>query len=246
MRARTNLASPASSFVGREAELAALEELFEEARLVTVLGPGGMGKSRLAMRYGAERLDAYAASEGGGVWLVELAEARAPAEALATVARVLGVELAGLASDAAVAEAIGRRIARLGRVLLVLDGFEHLTEGAARWVEAWTRVAPSARLLVTSRVVLGIDGEQVLTLGPLRAEDAATLFLGRARQVRMDAPPDAALVADIVDAIDRMPLAIELAASRTRILSATELASRLERPLEVLGGAVRRAVLDSL
>ena len=101
MRARTNLASPASSFVGREAELAALEELFEEARLVTVLGPGGMGKSRLAMRYGAERLDAYAASEGGGVWLVELA---------------------GLASDAAVAEAIGRRIARLGRVLLVLDG----------------------------------------------------------------------------------------------------------------------------
>ncbi|HJL24898.1 MAG TPA: hypothetical protein RMH80_21845, partial [Polyangiaceae bacterium LLY-WYZ-15_(1-7)] len=156
------------------------------------------------------------------------------------------VELAGLASDAAVAEAIGRRIARLGRVLLVLDGFEHLTEGAARWVEAWTRVAPSARLLVTSRVVLGIDGEQVLTLGPLRAEDAATLFLGRARQVRMDAPPDAALVADIVDAIDRMPLAIELAASRTRILSATELASRLERPLEVLGGAVRRAVLDSL
>ncbi|HJL30573.1 MAG TPA: hypothetical protein RMI62_15960, partial [Polyangiaceae bacterium LLY-WYZ-15_(1-7)] len=75
MRARTNLASPASSFVGREAELAALEELFEEARLVTVLGPGGMGKSRLAMRYGAERLDAYAASEGGGVWLVELAEA---------------------------------------------------------------------------------------------------------------------------------------------------------------------------
>ncbi|HJL19206.1 MAG TPA: AAA family ATPase [Sandaracinaceae bacterium LLY-WYZ-13_1] len=255
MRARTNLSPPVSSFVGRRAELEALEARFETARLVTVLGPGGIGKTRLAMRFGEGRLEAYTAGDGGGVWFVDLAEARTPAGALAAVAEVLGADVAGRSSDAAVADAIGERVARLGRVLVVFDNFEHLVDGAARWVEGWVRGAPSARFVVTSRRVLGIDAEQVLALGPLDREDAAALFVGRARQVRLDAErPDPDVVGEIVDAIDRMPLAIELAASRTRILSAAELASRLERPLEILKspgkderhGSVRRAVLDSV
>lgn len=254
-RARTNLAPPTSPFVGRATELAQLAELFETARLVTVLGPGGMGKTRLAMHHAEAHLASYTGRGAGGVWFVDLSDARDASGALAAAAGVLGVELMGLLSEDEIADAVGRRVARLGRVLIVLDNFERVVTEAGAAVERWARLAPSARFLVTSRVVLGVEGEHTLALGPLSRADATALFVGRARLVRPDdGSEDRALVGAIVDAIDRMPLAIELAASRTRVLSTSELRARLDRPLDVLRGArteerhgsMRRAILDSV
>jgi predicted ATPase len=255
MRQRSNLIVPTSSFVGRNSELAALGALFEEARLVTVLGPGGMGKTRFALRYAEDRLPSYASQRGGGVWFVDLGEARVPSSALAAVAAVLGVELVGLGTDDAVADAVARGISGLGRTLLVLDNLEHLADALAPTIERWVRTARSCRMLVTSRVALGIDSEQLLPLGPLSRDEATELFVGRVRQVRGGRElGDIDTVGDIVDAIDRMPLAIELAASRTRLLSTADIQARLERPLDLLGssrskdrhGSLRRTVLDSV
>ncbi len=257
---RTNLRTPTSSFVGRRTELEALAETFEHARLVTLVGPGGIGKTRLALRHAETRLDSLAKAGRGGVWMIDLAEARTSAEALALAASVLELSLVGHAptpaGERAMSEAIGRAIGRMGPVLLVIDNVEQIAVAAARHLNTWLELAPSARLLVTSRVVLGVPAERVLVLGPLAERDARALFVDRAASIRAVAPSesDPTLVGEIVDAIDRMPLAIELAASRTRVLSTTELRDRLERPLEVLAGGVtndrhvsiRGAVLDSL
>lgn len=253
-RARTNLWAPASSFVGRAHELETLERFFDASRLVTLLGPGGMGKTRLALRCAEERRPAFAAH--GGVWFVDLCDVRSVGGALVAVAGVLGFELGGLSSDEAISEAIGEGLARLGPVFLVLDNYEQLVASAHDTVGRWVRAAPSARFLVTSRVALALEGEQVLTLGPMSPVDAAELFNGRARSVRGDSTDEnPTVVADIVEAIDRMPLAIELAASRTRVLSGADLRDRLARPLAVLQhgarpeerhGSVRRVLSDSV
>jgi predicted ATPase/tetratricopeptide (TPR) repeat protein len=255
-RARTNLRAPASSFVGRGAELAAIERAFEGARLVTLQGPGGIGKTRLSLRHAEERLAALTRRGRGGVWIVDLADTRTGLEVLAAIADVLGLGLAGHATERAMSDAIGRAIARLGPTLLVLDNVEQVASFVARQLDPWLGSAPSARLLVTSRVALGIAAERVVIVPPLATADARTLFVERARAVRAmrEAETEPALVDAIVAAIDRMPLAIELAASRTRVLSAPELKERLARPLEVLSGgtthdrhaSVREAVLGSL
>lgn len=249
---RTNLRVPASSFVGREDDLAALNALFEGARLVTLLGPGGMGKTRLSLRFAQERVGTW--GRRGGVWIVELSAARGTTEFLVATAAVLNVELGGLSTDLAMADAIGRALAARGPTLLVLDNFEHLRDGATH-VDRWIAMAPSARILVTSRVVLGLTAEAVHVLPPLRTEDATQLFLGRAARAGLRGEPTASdrnMATEIVEAIDRMPLAIELAASRTRVLSMGDLRKRLERPLHVLGGgrdrhaSMREVVLDSV
>ncbi|MBN8617196.1 MAG: AAA family ATPase, partial [Deltaproteobacteria bacterium] len=253
---RTNLRVPASSFVGRRDELLAIVDAFEVARLVTLVGPGGMGKTRLAIEHARARLDSLARRGRGGVWIVELAEARSAEDAMAEVARVLEVPLAGRASERERSEEIARAIARLGPVLVVLDDLERIATPAARLLAHWLSLAPSARFLVTSRIALGLPEERTLTVGSLGPSDARTLFLDRAAQVRVMATSESepGLVERIVDAIDRMPLAIELAASRTRVLSTKELSARLDRPLALLSGgvvrerhaSVRGAVLDSL
>ena len=248
-RAGSDLISAASSFVGRNAELAALRELFVDAPQVTLLGPGGMGKTRLAVQYAADLR-----ARGRDVWFVDLSSCRNVASAMEVVARALRASVTGLSREDLIAEAIGGRMARLGRVLVVLDNFEQFADEGARFVAQWVRAAPKVQLLVTSRRVLGIDGERVFTLGPLDRAEAADLFVARARAVRPEIELDPALVGAIVDRIDRMPLPIELAASRVRVLSLEELRARLERPLGVLRsarpderhGSVRRAVHDSL
>jgi predicted ATPase len=255
-RARTNLRAPTSSFVGRGAELEAIVRAFESARLVTLVGPGGIGKTRLALRHAEDRLASLARVGRGGVWLVDLADAHTGPEALAHVAAVLGLPLAGHASERAMSGAIGRAIAGLGPTLLVLDNVEQIALLAARHLDAWLGAAPSARLLVTSRVVLGLPAERVVTVPPLAPLEARTLFVDRASAIRemRATETEPALVDRIVEAIDRLPLAIELAASRTRVLTAPELSERLARPLDVLAGGVthdrhasiRDAVLGSL
>lgn len=255
-RTKANLPAPTASFVGRSADLTALGARFDEGRLVTIVGPGGMGKTSLALQFAREQLAAHAGKRGGGVWLCDLTEARTATDVIGSVAAVLGASLVGLQGERALADAVGRAMARLGRVLVILDNFDRLTEQAAGAVAAWLAAAPSARLLVTSRVPLGLAGEQLWPLAPLPAEDAVELFTRRVRELQptYDAVAELNEVHQIVDAIDRMPLAIELAATRMKVLSTTQLRARLERPLDVLAsrreherhGSMRRTVLDSV
>jgi predicted ATPase len=252
---KTNVHDVDTSFVGRAADLAAIVDVFERgARLVTLTGPGGMGKTRLAVRYARGKDGAHGLRGASGAWFCDLTEATTAAGIEAVVAGVLGVALDPGAGAENVASVLARAIARKGRVLLVLDNFEHLVAHGAGLVVRWMRAAPQARFLVTSRVALGLAEEHVWSVPPLAAADAAELFLERARRVRPDLPVatvDAAT--DIVDGLEGMPLAIELAASRMVVLSYTQLRERLRRPLEVLSSArggrhasMRRTVLDSV
>lgn len=240
--ARARTLAPTSFFCGRERELDALAEQLETARLVTLLGPGGMGKTSVALAYAESRLAAY--DSAGGVWFVDLTGVTTDEGLVAAVASSLGSPR----QDSA--DRVGAYIDRLGPVLLVLDNFEQLVDaGGAAILERWVRTAKSARVLVTSRATLGAPSERIFPLEPLGQEAAATLFVQRALAVDPRASLDPGDVRAIVDAIDRMPLAIELAASRTRVLSLAELRTRLARPLDVLQSSavsVRQAVLDSL
>ena len=263
---RPNGQDAASSFVGRAAELTAIAERLDRARLVTILGPGGIGKTRLALRTAAN-LGAEDAHPGG-VWFCDLTEARHRADIAATVASTLGVRFfegdSGRDDATAMIAELGVALERRGGLVLVLDNLEHLIDDARMVVHAWLRAAPETRFLATSRISLGLPGEELWPLPPLPGAEAADLFLARARQVRPDVATteaDLAAVSAIVQTLEGMPLAIELAASRMEIMSPAQLSQRLERPLDLLSRAqgqhdksqpdkgrhasVRRTVLDS-
>ena len=252
----TNLTSAATSFVGRSGDVAAIAERLDEGRLVTLVGPGGIGKTRLALRFAEERLGAFTALGGGGVWFCDLSEARSVAEIVGVVASTLGAKLEGRGTDAGRSESLGRAIARRGHVLLVLDNFDALVAHAPATVGEWLRIASSARFLVTSRGSLDLMGEQLWSLSPLRRDEAIELFGRRARQVQpaFDVEAEREAVASVVDAIDRIPLAIELAATRMAVLSLAQLRQRLDQPLEILSArrevgrhsSMRRTVLESV
>lgn len=252
----TNLTSVASSFVGRASDVSAIAERLEEARLVTILGPGGVGKTRLAIRFAEERTAAFAEHGGGGVWFCDLSRCSRIEDIVASVASALGVELEGQGNETALVESLGRAIARRGHVLIVLDNFDRLVAHAPATVGVWLAAASSARFLVTSRASLDVMGEQLWSLSPLPPDDAVELFARRAGQVQpsFDIERERSTVSSIVDAIDRMPLAIELAATRMAVLSAVQLRERLERPLDILAGrrqmgrhaSMRQTILDSV
>jgi predicted ATPase len=144
--------------VGRAADIAGVARLFAEgARLVTITGPGGMGKTRVAIRYAEGQVARCSAHGGGGVWFCDLTEARGAIDVAAKVAAALGAELRERMGAAAVADELGRAMARRGRMLVVLDNFEHLVREAAM-VGAWMRLALEARFLCTSRVALDLPG----------------------------------------------------------------------------------------
>jgi predicted ATPase/DNA-binding SARP family transcriptional activator len=212
-----------TSFLGRAGELAAVTASLRTARLVTVAGPAGAGKTRLAAeiasRCGPRRV----------LW-AEL-DAVGPGRVAATVARTLGVrELPGRSAVALVAARLSEAPA-----LLVLDNCEHVIEDAARFVARLLDDVPHARVLATSREPLHVDGERVHRLGGLGTPEPATrLFLERAGSERPRAE-DAAAVAEVVSRLDGLPLAIELAAGRLSALSVADLARSLADRLSVLG-----------
>jgi predicted ATPase len=254
---RTNLHDVGTSFVGRAGDVAALGARFDGgARLVTVTGPGGMGKTRLAIRFADTMVGAYSAHGGGGVWFCDLIDARSAMGMTAIVASTLGIRLDQQAGEAAAARELARAIGRRGRMLLVLDNLEHLLSEGTTLVEQWLAAAPRTQLLVTSRVALGLATEEVWPLSPLTPEEGAELFVERARRVRPDlatATTEREVVSDIVEELEGLPLAIELAASRMAVLSTGQLRERLRRPLDVLTtgragrhGSMRRTVLDSV
>ncbi|MDC0744750.1 ATP-binding protein [Polyangium mundeleinium] len=268
-KARTNVYESPSSFVGRALDMAILRDRFDEgARLVTIVAPGGMGKTRVATRFAALHGAAYAA-HGGGVWFCDLTDAGDVAAMCRVVASVLGVALERTTEESAVVAALGQALARKNRVLLLLDNVEHIAAAAAGVVAAWMKVAPHARILVTSRVVLGIAGEHLVPLEPLRvpepgasrealfATEGVALFLSRAREVRPGfdvGPAELAALGDVVRATDGIPLAIELCAARVRLLGLGQIRSRLAEPLDFLvrredhgrHSSMRRTILDSL
>jgi predicted ATPase/class 3 adenylate cyclase/DNA-binding CsgD family transcriptional regulator len=248
---RHNLPSQATSFVGRAAELAELRALMAGgSRLVTITGPGGIGKSRLALQVAAEALD----GTGDGVWLVELAPVAEPELVARTVAAVLGArEEPGRPVLNTLADAVGDR-----SLLLVLDNAEHVLGAAAKLADAMIRSCPRACLLVTSREPLGISGEHVLRVRPLAvppadlttterlaAFESVQLFIERAAMHRQGFALDddnAAAVAAVCVRLDGIPLALELAAARLGSLSVPEVSSRLDQRFQLLTGGSRTAL----
>jgi predicted ATPase/Tfp pilus assembly protein PilF len=205
-----NLGSAVTSFVGRAPSVEALEDLLASQRLVTLCGPAGVGKTRLACEV-ARRVPEL--GDAGGVWLCSLSDARSPEAFLCEVARTLDVPLGSRGLAGQLETALRAR----GPTLLVLDNFEQLGDDAADIVARWHARLPELWQLVTSRRPLHAPGEAVFEVGPLDAEAGAALFVERARSRRRDFVPDEGLISEIVQRVDGLPLAIELAAAHVGV-----------------------------
>ena len=247
--AHHNLPAPLTSFVGREQDLAHLERLLSESRLVTLTGTGGTGKTRLALEAGGRMVGRFP----DGVWLAELAGVVDPGIVAAQVMEALGVRQTG---DVPVLQALAYRL-RSAELLLVLDNCEHLLDACAELAGALLRVSPGLRVLATSREPLGILGEVACPVRPLAlpretgdAQEAGRaaavrLFLDRGSAARggIGAPVAPVAVAErICRKLDGLPLAIELAAARLATLSAEEIEARLTDRFRFL--AYRRPAAD--
>ncbi|HEX4292115.1 MAG TPA: LuxR family transcriptional regulator, partial [Trebonia sp.] len=245
----TNLPEQLSSFIGRETELAAVRRLVTGARLVTLTGAGGVGKTRLALQAAAGLAD----GTGDGVWFADLAPLRDPDLVWVTVADVLGVRLM---PDRPVAETVVQAVGER-RLLLVLDNCEQLIGTCAKVADALLRGCPNLALLATSREPLGIGGEQVYrvpSLGvPADGDDVEAI--GASESVRLLADRAAAqgvplgwdeqaaqVAARICRRLDGIPLGIELAAARLRVMSPDELEARLDERFALLTGGSRAAL----
>jgi predicted ATPase/class 3 adenylate cyclase len=242
-----NLPAQLSSFIGRDREVAEVRALVESARLVTLTGAGGAGKTRLGLQAAAELLD----GSGDGVWLAELATVTDQDAVPAAVCEAL--RLTARPGLETLLEALA-----LQDVLIVLDNCEHLIGGCAKTADAIVRRCPRVHLLATSREPLGIGGETIYRVpslslpGPGDADpgtpgssDAVALFVERARAhgVALPAGQQAGpLVVSVCRRLDGMPLAIELAAARLRSMSLGELHDRLDQRFRLLTGGSRTAL----
>jgi DNA-binding SARP family transcriptional activator len=258
---RTNLRAQLTSFIGRDTDLTRVGKLLGDARLVTLTGPGGAGKTRLSMEAGARQHDRVP----DGVWLIELAPVTDPAEVVHAVLSVLGlretVALAGSRSRVPieVSDPLDRLVAALAgkRLVLILDNCEHVIDAAATLADRLLAACPEVRILATSREPLGITGEclwpvEPLALPPVDADPeealaypAVALLADRAGAARPGFAVTHDNVADIVRicrALDGMPLAIELAAARSRALTPGQLAARLDDRFRLLTMGSRTAL----
>ncbi|MCA1846505.1 MAG: hypothetical protein LC792_25585, partial [Actinobacteria bacterium] len=247
---RTNLPGAMTPFLGRSQELDDLGLLLGTGRILTLTGVGGAGKTRLAIELARNHLDEYP----DGAWLVELAAVREPSTVEETVASGLGLQSALGGGDGAIAQLSDWLAAR--RLLLLLDNCEHVVEAVADLLEAVLPGAPGVCVLATSREILALPGEVTwavpqLSLPPrrpvgaadLKGSDAVELFCARARSAQPAfalSDANAAAVAQICHRLDGVPLAIELAASRIRVLGAQQLAERLDDRFRLLAGTSRR------
>lgn len=230
-----NLPVQSTSFVGRAKELADVQRLLESTRLVTVKAMGGCGKTRLALQVGAEVLEQFS----DGVWFVELAPITDGSLVVQAVATALGVkEEPSRPLQTTLLERL-----REGRRLLMLDNCEHLIESCAQLAAAIGKTCPSVKILATSREVLNVTGEAVYNLSPLATEsEAVSLFLERARAANNSftlSEQNRAAVLEICRQLDGIPLAIELAAARVRMLSPAEITTRLSDRFRLLTGGPR-------
>lgn len=222
-----------TSFVGREREIAELAGVLADVRLLTLVGAPGIGKTRLASEVSARLAKRYP----DGVWLVELAPIADPSSTAQAVAAALGVPDPPQRSAE---DAIVEKLATRG-MLLVLDNCEHVAGAAAALVARLLVSCPSVRVLATSRAALGLSGEQVWRVPPLEVSPAVQLFEDRARLHSPLSPVAgrSAVVERICGRLDGLPLAIELVAALTRVLSPEEILERLHRALPLLRSGQR-------
>jgi len=250
----TGLLAPMTALVGRDEEITAAIGLFRgDVRLLTFLGPGGVGKSRLAVEVAGRLVDDFR----HGVVFVPLAPVLDPARVAETMAQVLAI---APRPEASIAEALAERL-RGADLLLVIDNLEHLLE-ASPLLGSLLATCPRLRVLATSRVRLHLHGEHAFPVSPLSTPDPASaqtlspervgefsavrLFVSRARATSPEfalTAANAAAVAGICARLEGMPLAIELAAARTGVLSPAMLLARLGQPLDLLHGGPRDAPL---
>jgi predicted ATPase/class 3 adenylate cyclase len=238
-----NLPVELTSFVGRK-DVADLVEMIRQARLVTLTGPGGTGKTRLSIQAGRRLLDVFP----DGVWFVALAPITDPALVTATVLSTIGLPASADDPDRRLGEYLARK-----EVLLILDNFEQVVAAGPR-VTAWMQQSPGLKVVVSSRIPLRVSGEQEFPVSPLELPDtqelltpetatrfeAVALFADRAAAVDPSftlTTENLSEVAEIVSRLDGLPLAIELAAARTKLLSPAEIRERLG--LSLLGGGAR-------
>ena len=245
---RTNLPESTTSFVGRERELVEIKRLLPTTRLLTLVGTGGIGKTRLAQQLAAEVMDAYR----DGVWFVDLAPIVDPLRVPSAVAQVLGArEMEGKPLPLALCDQV-----RNQQLLLVLDNCEHLLDGCAQLADAMLRGTSAPTIIATSREALRVEGEQIYPLPPLSLPDpqasvetmagseAVQLFVDRAQRTQ----PGFELTADRAPAIaelcihlDGIPLALELAAARIHALSVEQINTRLDHRFKLLTEGSRTA-----
>ena len=246
----TNLPEPLTSFVGRQRELVEIKRLLPDTRLLTLVGIGGIGKTRLALQVAAEVIAAYR----DGVWLVNLASLADPALVPSAVAQVLGVREA---AGTPLIESLCRQV-KGRQLLLVLDNCEHVLAACAQLADAMLRVAADLTIIATSREPLHVAGEKSNPLVPLSLPDptanveslvqseAVQLFVERAREQLPDfalTAVRAPVVAELCIHLDGIPLALELAAARVRTLSIEQLNARLHDRFKLLTSGAGNAPL---
>ncbi len=244
-----NLPQQVTSFIGRERELKEAKALLENTRLLTLLGMGGLGKTRLSLQIGADVLEKYP----DGVWFIDLAPIKDASLVPNVAAQVLGVrEEAGKPMLQTLCAHI-----REHKLLLIIDNCEHLVAACASLADALLQAAPGARIIATSREGLHIRGEQTYQVFPLRVpdkkasaesllrSDAVQLFVERARLQKPDftlSEREAPAVAELCARLEGIPLALELAAARMRSLSVEDINSRLHDRFKLLTGGSRIAL----
>ena len=248
--ATNNLPAQLTSFIGRERELAEAKSRLDDARLLTLIGPGGTGKTRLSVQLGTDLLETFR----DGVWLVELAPISDPSLVMQTVASAFDIhEISGTPLKALVHDYLREK-----QLLLILDNCEHLVDASAKIADEFLHVAAKTKIIASSREALGINGEVVYRVPslslPEQAEvtkeaalgyESVQLFVDRASAANPKfqlTDENASPVAQICSRLDGIPLAIELAASRITVFSPEQIAKRLDDRFKLLTGGSRTAL----
>jgi predicted ATPase/DNA-binding SARP family transcriptional activator len=226
-----NLPSLSAELVGRETDVAAVSDLLSTHRLVEIVGPGGIGKTAVAIAVG-RRLTKSNGAGSGGIWLARLETAATSNDVFDTLIAAVNVP-----GEAALFERL-----KLTAALVILDNCEHVIDAAATLAVRLLDAAPGLRVLCTSQVPLDIEGEALFELAPLALSDAVELFTRRATAQRLTPPSGAAddAVLELCRSLDGLPLAIELAAARTKTLSIGEITRRLDDRFAVLSDPTSR------
>lgn len=236
---RGSLPAERNAFVGREAELVALDRLAGGAGLITLVGVAGVGKSRLLLRFAATN----PARWPGGVWLADLSAAHRAEDVATTLASRLDVPLRANAEAQ-----LGHALASLGRCLVILDNFDHARLPARAMLGEWIDRAREATFAVTCRERVALDHEAVTTIEPLHSAEAIALFRARVGEQRagVGAVDDDDGLTPLMRLLDGLPLAIELAAARARLMTTGQLVDRLSGGLQLLrGGRGRHSSLEA-